>query len=80
VREWRYLIPKLPSADFLHRLADIADRETLPRFRTDLAVDSKTGEGYFDPVTEADREAEIGFEQRSKPNIPTMPFWAKNSV
>jgi len=52
-------MPKLPSADFLHRLADIADRETLPRFRTDLAVESKTGEGYFDPVTEADREAEI---------------------
>ena len=44
-------MPKLPSADFLRRLADIADRETLPRFRTDLAVDSKTGEGYFDPVT-----------------------------
>ena len=31
----------------------------MPRFRTDLAVVSKTGESYFDPVTEADREAEI---------------------
>jgi fructose-1,6-bisphosphatase/inositol monophosphatase family enzyme len=44
-------VAELPSADFLHRLADVADRETLPRFRTDLAVDSKFKEGYsFDPV------------------------------
>jgi histidinol phosphatase-like enzyme (inositol monophosphatase family) len=59
VQKWGRFMPKLPSADFLHRLADVADRETLPRFRTDLAVDSKSGERYFDPVTEADREAEI---------------------
>jgi len=37
--------------------ADIAAAMTLPRFRTDLAVDNKWTEG-FDPVTEADREAE----------------------
>ncbi|MGY4617697.1 histidinol phosphatase-like enzyme (inositol monophosphatase family) [Bradyrhizobium sp. USDA 4472] len=53
-------MPQLPSADFLHRLADVADRETLPRFRTELAIDTKFKEGYaFDPVTEADRQAEI---------------------
>ncbi|MBB3952897.1 histidinol phosphatase-like enzyme (inositol monophosphatase family) [Aureimonas jatrophae] len=41
-------------------MADIADAETLPRYRTDLIVDTKPKEGYtFDPVTEADREAEI---------------------
>ena len=62
---------ELPSADFLHRLADVADRETLPRFRTDLAVDSKFKEGYrFDPVTEADREAEIAIRVAIKAEYP----------
>jgi histidinol phosphatase-like enzyme (inositol monophosphatase family) len=37
--------------------AAIAARETLPRFRTPLAVDNKWQVG-FDPVTAADREAE----------------------
>lgn len=37
--------------------ADVAAAMTLPRFRTPLAVDNKWTEG-FDPVTEADREAE----------------------
>lgn len=37
--------------------ADIAAAITLPRFRTGLAVDNKLAQG-FDPVTEADREAE----------------------
>jgi myo-inositol-1(or 4)-monophosphatase len=40
-----------------HRLADLAAKETLPRFRTGLSVTNKD-EGGFDPVTEADREAE----------------------
>lgn len=49
----------LPDASFLFRLADAAAKETLPRFRTALSVDSKPKEGFtFDPVTEADREAE----------------------
>lgn len=49
----------LPTADFLHRLADAADDETLKRFRTPLETTSKPKDGYkFDPVTEADREAE----------------------
>lgn len=44
----------------MHHLADIADAQTLPRFRTNLVIDTKPKEGYtFDPVTEADREAEI---------------------
>jgi histidinol phosphatase-like enzyme (inositol monophosphatase family) len=36
---------------------DIAAAHTLPRFRTGIAVDNKL-QGGFDPVTEADREAE----------------------
>jgi len=50
---------KFPQADFLHCLADAADKQTLSRFRTSLRVDTKVKAGYtFDPVTEADREAE----------------------
>lgn len=51
----------LPDTDFLHALADAADNETLPRFRSglNLHTGSKPKEGYrFDPVTDADREAE----------------------
>lgn len=49
----------LPTEDFLHQLADVADSETLMRFRTRLETASKPKDGYrFDPVTEADREAE----------------------
>ena len=44
-------------ADFAHRLADTARRETLPRFRDGADVVNKAGAQY-DPVTDADREAE----------------------
>lgn len=44
-------------ADFLRRLAAAAAAETLPRFRARGAVSNKEAQG-FDPVTEADREAE----------------------
>ncbi len=52
--------PLLPPAEFLFRLADAADRETLPRFRaTGAGVHNKlAGPDGFDPVTEADRAAE----------------------
>lgn len=43
--------------EILLAAAAIAARETLPRFRTPLAVDNKWDVG-FDPVTAADREAE----------------------
>ncbi len=42
----------------MHELCDAAARETMPLFRTSVAVDNKLGAG-FDPVTEADRRAEI---------------------
>ena len=44
-------------AKTLSLAAQAADSETLPRFRTKLAVDNKYTKG-FDPVTEADRAAE----------------------
>ena len=49
-----------PDVQFLHRLADAADNETLPRFRQHLPVDNKaTPDRDFDPVTDADRRAEL---------------------
>ncbi len=45
------------SAAFFRKIADAAAAETLPRFRREGAVSNKLKSG-FDPVTEADREAE----------------------
>jgi myo-inositol-1(or 4)-monophosphatase len=39
-------------------LAERAGRATLPHFRADAIVEDKRTHGRFDPVTEADREAE----------------------
>ena len=61
----------LPDAAFLHRLADLADAETLPRYRTDIAVETKVKEGYsFDPVTEADRAAEAAIRAEIAAHFP----------
>ncbi|WP_274425839.1 histidinol-phosphatase [Chelativorans sp. YIM 93263] len=46
-----------PTPEFLRRLAAAAADQTLPRFRGNGAVTNKQDAG-FDPVTEADREAE----------------------
>jgi histidinol phosphatase-like enzyme (inositol monophosphatase family) len=55
---------KLPDAQFLHRLADAADKETLPRFRRRLLVDNKAKrDREFDPITEADRKAEFAMRE-----------------
>ncbi|MGC4025064.1 MAG: histidinol-phosphatase [Mesorhizobium sp.] len=43
--------------EFMRRIAAAAARESLPRFRQQGAVTNKV-EGGFDPVTEADRQAE----------------------
>jgi len=42
---------------FAERLADAARAQTLPRFRAGVAVSNKAGI-WFDPVTDADQEAE----------------------
>lgn len=44
--------------DFAHQLADKSAAKILPHFRRPITVDNKAGEGDFDPVTAADREAE----------------------
>lgn len=45
------------TVDFMRRMAEAAAAETLPRFRQQNAIANKLA-GGFDPVTEADREAE----------------------
>ena len=42
---------------FLNELCDLAQHETLSRFRSNVQITNKLS-GGFDPVTEADREAE----------------------
>lgn len=46
-----------PDQSFFHSLADIAGETVLPFFRRSIVIDNKE-EDDFDPVTEADREAE----------------------
>jgi myo-inositol-1(or 4)-monophosphatase len=46
------------KTSFALRLADLARRETLGRWASGCDVEDKSSGGAFDPVTEADREAE----------------------
>ncbi|MEQ7874414.1 inositol monophosphatase family protein [Sphingomonas sp. ASV193] len=55
---------------FAEELARVARDETLPRFRTGLAADNKAGGGAFDPVTEADREAERAIREAIAARYP----------
>lgn len=60
-----------PDISFLHRLADLADAETLCRFRSPLTVDAKFKEGdRFDPVTDADRRAELAMRKLIEQEYP----------
>ena len=45
------------SPALMRRIAEAAAEQTLPRFRQPVLIDNKV-DGGFDPVTEADREAE----------------------
>ncbi|WP_202034127.1 histidinol-phosphatase [Rhizobium rhizogenes] len=57
------------SPDFLRRLAVVASREALPRFRLPGAVANKIS-GGFDPVTEADRETEKAIRELIRTEYP----------
>lgn len=57
---------------FMDRLADAARAEILPRFRVGAAVDDKHGaDRGFDPVTDADREAERAMRALIQSTYPT---------
>ena len=55
--------------EFMRRIAEAAAAETLPRFRRRGDVANKE-EGGFDPVTEADREAERAIRTVIKARFP----------
>jgi histidinol phosphatase-like enzyme (inositol monophosphatase family) len=57
------------EAEFIRRLAAAAAAETLPRFRGAGAVSNKLEAG-FDPVTEADREAETAIRALIRREFP----------
>lgn len=57
------------DAEFMRRLAAVAAAETLPRFRQNAAIVDK-GTSRFDPVTEADREAERAIRGVLKERFP----------
>lgn len=71
------------DTDFARRLADAAAAQTLPRFRQAGLVDNKLAMG-FDPVTEADREAELAIRALIRESFPDHgilgeEFGAENS-
>jgi inositol-phosphate phosphatase/L-galactose 1-phosphate phosphatase/histidinol-phosphatase len=55
---------------FAERLADAARAETLPRWRTGCAAVDKNEGGTWDPVTEADREAERAMRRLIEAEFP----------
>ncbi len=55
---------------FLH-LAEVAARETLPRFRVPLDIDNKDASGGYDPVTIADQAAEAALRAAITERFPT---------
>ncbi|MCY1666117.1 histidinol-phosphatase [Rhizobium sp. SL86] len=59
----------LPDRAFFDRLADAAKKETLSRFRTGTSVTNKLASG-FDPVTEADRAAELAIRDLVTAEFP----------
>ncbi len=59
----------LPDRAFFDRLAEVAKRETLPRFRIGTDVANKEAAG-FDPVTEGDRAAETAIRTMIETHFP----------
>jgi myo-inositol-1(or 4)-monophosphatase len=55
---------------FVEKLANIAAETVLPFFRTAIAADDKNAGGMFDPVTEADRAAEIAMRRLIQMTFP----------
>ena len=55
---------------FVARLADAAAEATLPFFRSALGAQNKAGAGAFDPVTEADRAAEVVMRRMIEAQFP----------
>jgi myo-inositol-1(or 4)-monophosphatase len=57
-------------AAFIDRLATVSGEAILPFFRTSLNIDDKSCGGVFDPVTAADRAAELAMRALIGSNFP----------
>lgn len=55
---------------FVNKLADIAGEAILPFFRSSLAAQDKSRGGAFDPVTEADKAAELAMRRMIAAQFP----------
>lgn len=55
---------------FVDRLADVSGEAILPFFRTSIVADDKAFGGAFDPVTEADRAAELAMRRLIDTTFP----------
>lgn len=55
---------------FVERLADVSGEAIMPFFRTSIAADDKAHGGAFDPVTEADRAAELAMRRLIETTFP----------
>lgn len=55
---------------FVDHLADVSGEAILPFFRTAMATDDKAHGGAFDPVSEADRAAEIAMRRLIETTFP----------
>lgn len=58
-------------ATFVDELATVSGEAILPFFRTSLGVEDKSGGGAFDPVTAADRAAEVAMRTLIQRNFPS---------
>ncbi|HEY8163837.1 MAG: histidinol-phosphatase [Methylocystis sp.] len=56
---------------FVEALADVSGEAIMPFFRTAIAADDKAHGGAFDPVTEADRAAELAMRQLIERTFPS---------
>ena len=71
-------------ATFVERLGDAAADTILPFFRTSVGMEDKNRGGPFDPVTEADRAAEVAMRRMIEAQFPSHgiigeEFGAKNA-
>lgn len=57
--------------------ADAAACVTMSYFRSALAVANKAGDADFDPVTAADREAELAIRESLEKNFPDIGFFGE---
>ncbi|MBV9066296.1 MAG: histidinol-phosphatase [Methylobacteriaceae bacterium] len=57
-------------AQFVDELATLSGEAILPFFRTSMSPADKSGGGVFDPVTEADRAAEVALRRMIEATFP----------